>query len=495
MPANQSLPKTSLTHIALSISIAIFIAGLLYISCYNHPNTDDYGLGYNFREHGFWGYQVHIYKHWGGRYFSNIMGALFASNGFLFSHYYFHTFLLVFATIGSIYFFLLAINQYWLEHYFSKIPIAFASCILTIVFITCNPETSTAFFWFSSSITYQLSAVLLFTSFGLALKVLNEKKVVHRWLYAALLLLNIIAINGSNEVAALSLGMILLALLTTHKKHDKTLYSIAITAAIIYLITIAIAAFAPGNTERLQGFENKNYIAVVAVTFARIGYLFWNIFQSPVFWIVAVGAYVLGLKTATKIVVLKRGKSFRTNLILSINILAIALLIVHLPILFISNGSLPERATNLFVLITATALLMIAFYCGLQNENKAIVAASNHATTQKVVVLALMVSIVCNGTSKEIFKSIMAAKLFSAVMNERELVLKNSPHQVVSLPTYDSSVKKNYPLLYGEKQKAIVQQWILQKPSLLFVFDDLENNLSIKELQHYYQTDSIKVVP
>ncbi|MFY8003518.1 MAG: hypothetical protein ACOVNR_01700, partial [Chitinophagaceae bacterium] len=74
----------------------------------------------------------------------------------------------------------------------------------------------------------------------------------------------------------------------------------------------------------------------------------------------------IGYVTAADIIVPKRGNSFFKNLGLLLSIQAILWITILLPLLYVSNGSLPERATNLMVSITAVVLLFCSYYLGLQ---------------------------------------------------------------------------------------------------------------------------------
>jgi len=488
------LNSFSIACIIFFIASFLFIGTCIYLSFFNHPNTDDYILGYNIKNLGFLEYQEYIYKHWGGRFFTNILGALFAHNQFLFQHYYLHTILLIIFFFISSYFFLESINRCWLHQFFSFYIIVSITIFADITLISCLPQLSTALFWFSSSITYLTSLILLLCFFGILIRLLRLQ-LPHRQIpFWFLLWINIAMLCGTNEIAALITGFILLIFAILTKKTIRFFNLMMLITAFVYLSFFLFSTLAPGNSERLALFGEKSIIAFFGGSFIRTVYTFFNIFQSPLFYLSAIIIFLLGVQYGGNTFVKKRGKNVLTNLVLCFTIIGISLFILHLPLMYHSNGSLPERATNLYVMVTAITIFMAVFYSGTQLENQAIVLITVQPVTYTFFLVAMSVSIFCNSTSREIIKSIISAKLYDRVLKERTNILSNSKLKQVSLPNYDSATTFYYNKMYGNNQKEFLKQLILQKPTALFFDDDLSSEKNIQEIKKYYQLDSIVVI-
>jgi len=73
---------------------------------FNHAAADDYVCGDLIHKHGFLGYQLYFYKTWGGRFSANFFSSVFSANDFIYSHYYFHTYILLILDLTSFYFFI-----------------------------------------------------------------------------------------------------------------------------------------------------------------------------------------------------------------------------------------------------------------------------------------------------------------------------------------------------------------------------------------------------
>ena len=487
-------PQTSkntkrIANIILSIAIFVFIGLFGYLSLFSHANTDDYFLGFHVRLYGFGGYQQHIYKHWGGRYFSNLMGAMFAKDQFIFQHYAFHTWLLLILTIAACFYLFRTINVRYLEKQVSFSLLFTAAIICSLATITCMPEPSTAFFWFSSSITYQLSFVFLLLGVALGINAFDIKNFKNGKLSWLLLLLDIVIVNGSNELAGLLLGSMLLLFILINWQRNKLFYTQVSLVAIVFIGSIAFSGLAPGNKERLQYLgESKNIIAIAVIAAVRLAYVFWSIFQSSFFWVVLLGCYCLAVQLNNN-----KDRAEKIPYPYLLLLLLAVLLLILIPILYISHGSLPERASNLLASFSVISLLAIAFYVGFHAESFALVAVMKYEKCIVFIKLTLAITLLSNATTKEMIKSAIAAKLFNAVMLEREAILSHHSNKTVMLDSYHSAIITNYQQLYGDSQSETIKQLILQKPNLLFVFDDLATPDSRLILKQYFEKESIVV--
>ncbi|MFY7899694.1 MAG: DUF6056 family protein, partial [Chitinophagaceae bacterium] len=305
----------------------------------------------------------------------------------------------------------------------------------------------------------------------------------------------IIMLCGTNEIAALCTGFILLIFAILVKKTVRLFNILKGITALVYLVSLLFSALAPGNNERLTLFSEKSIVIILGSSIVRVAYTFFTIFQSPLFYVAVIGMLLFGIQYGGNTFVKKRGKSIFINLSICTLIIAISLFIIHLPILYHSNGSLPERATNLFVIITFIALLMSFFYSGTQLNNQSLALISIKPNTSALLLLTMSISIVCNNTTKEIIKSVLSAKLYDSILDEREQILMANKKKNIAVISYDSAVTKHYNKLYGNNQKEVIKKIILQKPNLLFFEDDFISEKNISEIKRYYQLESLKVVP
>ncbi|MEJ7678912.1 MAG: hypothetical protein WKG06_13870 [Segetibacter sp.] len=120
----------------------------------------------------FWQLQSTVYQNWSGRYFATFISSIFSYSGFLYSHYYLHTILLLSLTVVSWLFCLRQINKYLLYNRLSLSSLVILSLLLLVVEINIIPEPVTAFYWFSSAVTYQLPLILIILLTGIIIKLL-----------------------------------------------------------------------------------------------------------------------------------------------------------------------------------------------------------------------------------------------------------------------------------------------------------------------------------
>ncbi len=483
---------TTLSKWTLSLVVMAFLGAMAALGFFAHPNTDDYTLGINLREHGFWEYQHYIYLHWGGRYFSNLMGAMFGSNGFLFKHYFVHTTLLILTTIGGLYVLLSTANIYLLQKAFKWHQLLLSSMVGTILCFSCYPEASTAYYWFSSAITYQLSFGLWCLAVSYTLRAIHESNGYKQLFSTCLATIFIVSVNGTNEVAAIALGITLILLLLINFKKLKQFKLLVITILVVYGASFLVEVLAPGNAERLTYLgERKSIMVLFAITIIRIAYFFWNIFQSALFWISLLAMIQLGFNYHHKLTS-SENNAYTIPRILFLFFFALVLL--TMPILLVSNGSLPERATNLIIAFSSITLLGIGYYVGCLLRIKIEVLKNINVVPPYLMYVIIIIGVLCNKGAKDIFTSAFSAKLFHPIMVERENQLKNAHSKTICLDTYDANMDKKYKQLFGQSQNETTKKWIIDKPILLFFSDELLDSASTTTLEKYYQTRKICII-
>ncbi len=478
----------------LWISIVFFLSGLAILSFYNHACADDYiALTWN-RQFGFIGYQKYVYLHWGGRYVSNILASVFSHHDFLISHYYFHTLLLLTFTLASIYYLISVANRYYVNNSIGFLERITFSALFCVNMDVVYPELATGLFWFSSAITYQTSVILLVLFLGVSVSLYHCEPKKKPFLFFVLLVLIIIT-NGTNELAVLLSGVILLLMgIFGKSKLKKWWLSIAVIV-LVYVTSFAFTSLAPGNKERLALFGNTGFHLpyAIAATLFRIFIVYWNIFQSPLFWISLVAIFIYGYNLKGKIVLLKIQNINRQRVLIFIASWTVLFSLILLPILVISNGSIPDRALNLLAFACILVFFIVSAYWGISCQQNVQLRVLGNPKIISVVLLVLSCTICANRGSKEIAASLISARNYSLILGEREQEMTMAHKKgldSVSLPLLDSAMNIAVGI---SAQKATIKEWMKKKPSLLYFEDDMADSSSRNILQQYYKMKVVSV--
>ena len=475
-------------------AIVLFFAGLIFLSFFNHASADDYFALLHYKQTGFLGFQQYIYMHWGGRYFSNLIAAIFSAGGFMLGHYYLHTLLLIVLTVFASYYLVSVISSYLINNSIVKRDKVLLAALISVNLFIVYPELSTALYWFSSAVTYQTSVILMLLLVAVDIQLFHhpsKKKLIP----FILLDLLVIAINGSNEIAAILCGIILLVIAIINKKKFDEFKMGILGTVLVYTISIVVLVIAPGNRERMTVVDPKsiNMLFSILSSFYSVFTVYWSIFQSGLFWISTAALFLYATHIRDKIFMLKHHIASIKTISLFIAIWSILLLIVLIPILILSNGSMPERALNVLSAATMMVFFMLAFYMGVCVKDKTIREIARNSQVAYALAIVLCLSILANTASKEIAASLVSGKNYSKIMKEREQALMfaaQSKTDSISFPLIDSAI---YTTLKVSTQKATLKEWMKKKPSLLFVSDDMAEPGSRKILADYYGLKSIGV--
>ena len=471
----------------LWFSITFFSIGLIALSFFNHASADDYCALYKNKTFGFVGYQKYIYYNWGGRYFSNLLASIFSFKSFLISHYYLHTIVLLIFTSLATYYLVNIINKYLINN---AIPLSHKivfTALISINFYVAYPELSTALFWFSSAITYQTSIILLLLLFAESIRFFHcssNKKLVS----VGLINLLVISINGTNEVAAVLCGLILFAQLAINKEKLRANKISVFTTLIVYVISITFLAIAPGNKGRmaLMDTQKSNVFFALASSLFRVFVIYWNIFQSSLFWISLLAVFMYAFKIQQKIFTLRKHTVSFKKVSLFIGIWTTILLTILVPIMIISNGSIPDRALNVLSAASIIVFTLISFYAGANVKDNNMLIGLKNEQLFCIIIVAVSCCIWANATSKAIAASLISGSTYSKVIEKREEKLWNAQQSridSISLPLIDLEMKS---MIETSTQRATLKEWMKNKPPLLFFSDDIADTNDRKMLQDYF---------
>ena len=472
-----------------------FFGSLIVLAFFNHACADDYFALINEQHYGIGGFQQFVYMHWGGRYTSNLIAAMFSANGFFLNHYYLHSIILILLTLASVYILITSISNHIINQSIKcrdRIVITF---LMTINLFVVYPELSSALYWFSSAVTYQVSVIVLMMIVAIAITLLqtSNKKIVSGSFIALLIL--IAACNGSSEVSAIFSGLLMLIVLILNKKRFNVHRGKIVILALFYVISIIILIAAPGNRERMNILQGKdvNIVLSVVSAFYRVFVVYWNIFQSPLFWATMVSIFLYAIHIRERIFVLRHHKTNLRTILLFITVWSIVLLMVLIPILMLSNGSIPDRALNVLSAASFIVFVILSFYMGICIMDKNIKQLLAHNQFRFTVATVLIICIIANNTTKEIVGSLISAKTYHYAMRNRENMLYNASTfkvDTISVPIIETSMEMQVNAI-GANQKAMMKEWMKKKPTLLFISDDIATPASRKVLQDYYKVKCI----
>ena len=184
---------------------------LLTLSLFNNPASDDFDFSARTRQMGFLASQIWRFHNEGGRYFAN---GILSLNPLVFEHY----FLFKIIPIFSLLFFIFSIRfllRVLLSNQSKSVQwtLTFAVFALYLVQI---PSVSSAFFWTTGAITYQLSVGLALFFYGF-LTLFIRKNSPLNFIGA---LISLILVVGCNEIILIIIT-VQLVFLTFKNRNSK----------------------------------------------------------------------------------------------------------------------------------------------------------------------------------------------------------------------------------------------------------------------------------
>ncbi len=470
--------------------VTLFVCVLLCsLAFYNMPSGDDYFALALRQTNTFKTMQEYIYTNWGGRYTSNFLSTAFTTNSFLLKCYFLHTILLFTLSYISTANLLIVINKFYLKNVlpFSHI-LAFASLII-VTTIFCLPEINTAFYWFSSSITYQFSYCCFLFTISALITFLNQEK--KQKLNLVFLLLMIVMTNGTNELAALLTGVIgsLLIIITSKKK-----WYLVIILGTTYFSSLLISLLSPGNQLRLNLLNDSDYsiTSSFASLLLQLIHTQQVLFSSVLFILINAIFFFYGLFHQQKEKIFFAKKNI-TKKIVKIVLCWIGVLSFSLfPILIPSRGSLPTRALNIIISISSLFFICLSFYIGLLVKSESLLFIVKHRLFNKLFSLAFCLTLFFNPQFADLLKSLIAAPAYKKTMQHREMMLtSNRNSKTVDLKSINTILDSIINVQYIS-QRQIVKEIMNTKPKLLFVKDDIENEFNKQALAKYYNIANIQ---
>jgi len=477
----------------LVVALLVFFIPLFILPFFNHPCADDYICGYHLSTKGFWEYQKFIYQNWGGRFAATFTGSLFAKDNYLYDHYYLHSLLLLLLNISSAFFMIAVLNKYVLKDERLHKNMVWV-CLMFVALQVCSlVELSTYIFWFSSAVTYQLPIVLLQLQAGLWLLVLHTHNAVARSVAYLLLPLLMIIVNGFNELFIVVQGMLLLFVFFAggYKKLAKFFTAIMLLG---FIASACVVVLSPGIQSRTAIIVPKGIlVGIIAVGYHVVESL-WSICRNPIFWFAMVIIFLYGNYRRGDLVALPLIKIFlERRWLLPVIIILFLIAAVGIAVIGLKGGIIPDRYVNGIISVSVVLFLLLSFTGGIAVDSLPVKMFSK--PVQLLIIVLSFIGLLSNNYIEEAYKSLIAAPLYDAVMDERESLLKEAAlhKQPAVLKSYNNSMQEHLEKDYSQSTKTLYDL-VQQKPSFIFFEDDLATDYSIGTLKNFYGVDSTKII-
>jgi len=475
--------------------LLFFSAFMLFISGWSFPRLDDYLLFYLKRNWGFWGMQAWIYHHNSGRYLSSFIGACFSYDHFLTGHYYLHSIFLILFTIAAMYWTISKMMGLVLHYPLSpKINLLYA-LLFFLVSLAVTPEIFTAYYWFSSAVTYQTGNILCVLLAGFAAESIFGPGKKRRLFFTAITACTIMLINGTNELVALLLPGLFLSAIIPMVKWGFVSKKKAILLTLVFVVSLFFLFLAPGISHRAHEFSDHSLIWSLGTGLFWLASSWWYLFKVPLCWLflgdVFFGGMLIGRNDQEipflvnlKQISLKRG----------IMMVAGWEFIALFPLVYAVQGSLATRALNVMVFMNLLILTVFALWFGLSRS-----WVTDHPAMKTFSRYRYLFYIVLLFSGSLFFQCLQTAisGYFYQKIKSREMATLESAHPLgqtfVRLNNYKTAVKMELQHRYGGKVGVRVRKLLLIKPSLLnFNFSDKAERPNDYELD-YYQLDSLTI--
>ena len=493
------------------ICVVLCLLPFVILSFFNVLAYDDYAAIDSIDRFGFIRTQQLIYTHWEGRFTSTFLSAACVKMGLL-AKYYFLVFLLwSFCSWAAINFLLRSINAHLLNKAFSKSGIALASLILLILDLYAMAEMYSGIYWFSSTATYQTAFILFLILTGCLVRrfavsmegngagtALRPSRLRVILLDGAIVFLCILTV-GSNETSAVALTCLLLLLMGTYRNYHLPVPKCMFIYLGAVLLIGSIVVFTSGTMlyrhQVIQQRQTQNGVVLAIVLFRTLS-VFYYVLKEPLFWAVAAAAFILGLRVASISTLSGFAATLRSRPFFVRGVAAVTMLVLCtlVPVLWVTHGSIPERALNQLTALTAFGLLALVFLAGISNLS---VAGSILPVRQvsKLIIIIIGCGLLASDKYKEAWGNVLSGYFYHSIQQERRQVFESARlknERVATISSYESALEEKIRKVFPHGAPVTLKRWLIERPSLLY-FDNEAEDHSGKYLLQYYGLDSIRV--
>jgi hypothetical protein len=157
-------------------------------------------------------------------------------------------------------------------------------------------------------------------------------------------------------------------------------------------------------------------------------------------------------------------------------------LLVYIPTLIGSNGSLPYRAENaICFLLGLLVLLLIHLKISAIPHPRPF--SLNESLIHRYRYLLFSVLIFTTTQSEKLVQSVVSGYFYHQVMKERETKLFSAAHEktkIVEIDEYHLALKKKMAEVFPWRLPVTLREMIVQRPSLLYVDDYIDYDTILK---------------
>jgi len=164
---------------------------------FNQPSADDWGLAENTRIMGFLNAQLHYYKSWTGKFFSN---AVLSYNPLYFRSIFGYKIMTLLLMILFIYVLFVLISELTKKVLSFRERLVFSLTVF-FMYLYAMPSLSQSFYWLTASVVYQTGIMLIMIFLILYTKITNQAGISSEKLLTFLSVLLLIAIAGCSEMS------------------------------------------------------------------------------------------------------------------------------------------------------------------------------------------------------------------------------------------------------------------------------------------------------
>jgi hypothetical protein len=270
----QSIPK----HFLLSLFLTLFFFfPLFWISQYNYPSGDDFGMALLAKELGAFEAAKWWYFNFCGRYSYSYLQSLISISEHWLIIYQAFPVALILAGFGCVYYFVRA----FFGREFSRAEAFTLTAILYTLLISFSPDIATAFYWLTTNIQYTGAVFTSLLTFSLWINFPLTKRSFAKAAYVLLIIVLIVLLAGLNEVSTFfflaTLGLInLLHIVKFKRPHKWGLTLLAFSGALALVCYVA-----PGTYIRLDQAEgNFHFFNIIAGSIGLTFYLLIELLTS-----------------------------------------------------------------------------------------------------------------------------------------------------------------------------------------------------------------------
>jgi len=309
-----------------------------------------------------------------------------------------------------------------------------------------------------------------------------------------------ILIVGTNEMTAIALACLFLFLTSIYRYYSIPVPRSLLLYLGVVLLTGLIVMLTSGTLSyRQQVMSGRTgYGGALSILLFRWLSIFYYVLKEPLFWAVAGAGFILGMRAASipslsGLVATLKSRPFFVR-----GMAAVVLLILFAmaPVLWVTRGSVPERALNDMTSLAASGLLAMVFLVGIGNPSLGrIILPVRHLSTLVIVVTACGLLACYN--YKEAWKNVITGYFYHSIQTDRQQIFmaaRERHERVATIPSYEAALNEKVRQLFPHGAPVTLQHWLEQRPTLLY-FDNEAEDHSGRYLIRYYGLDSILVQP